>query len=259
MIRAALMARIALSFYQSEPDEKFLTDLLSSGVFALMTLSTVGVILSFLRSGHFGPDYNFSSERTLYNVTAMIVAQSAVFSLFLAAMTERLNRDLKRLAMTDPLTNVYNRRAIEEIGLHETSRSARSGLPISVFMIDIDRFKLVNDTYGHLVGDRVLKAAADTMKVSLRAETYIARWGGDEFCALLPGAGRGDAEVAAQRVIKAFSELEIPVEAHIIRLDISIGIVSQHGGVMEFSSLVHMADMALYKAKGTGRRTFAFA
>jgi diguanylate cyclase (GGDEF)-like protein len=174
-------------------------------------------------------------------------------------MTERLNRDLKRLAMIDPLTDIYNRRAIEEIGSHETSRSVRTGHPISLFMIDIDHFKWVNDTHGHLVGDRVLRAAADTLKNALRAETYIARWGGDEFCALLPGADPSDAEVAAKRLMKAFSELEISIDGHFIRLDISIGIVSKSGDVTEFSSLIQMADMALYKAKGAGRRAFAFA
>jgi len=259
VIRITLMARIALSFYRSETDQRFLTDLLSSAVFALMTLSTAGVILSFLRSDHFAPDSDFNTIRTFYNITAIVVAQSVVFSLFLAGMTERLNRDLKRLAMIDPLTDIYNRRAIEEIGSHETSRSVRTGHPISLFMIDIDHFKWVNDTHGHLVGDRVLRAAADTLKNALRAETYIARWGGDEFCALLPGADPSDAEVAAKRLMKAFSELEISIDGHFIRLDISIGIVSKSGDVTEFSSLIQMADMALYKAKGAGRRAFAFA
>ena len=105
---------------------------------------------------------------------------------FALMCSDRFNAQLRRLAMSDPVTGSLNRSAIEELAQKELKRTRRTRSPLSLLMLDLDHFKSVNDTYGHLVGDQVLRGFVDVVRLQLRAYDLIARFGGEEFVVLLP-------------------------------------------------------------------------
>jgi diguanylate cyclase (GGDEF)-like protein len=217
------------------------------------------VIVDYFRVGSFSPVYDFNCSRSIFNGVAAILAEGIIFPLFLLMLSERLNRDLVVKAMHDPLTSLYNRRAFEEIAFRELSGAARTGLGISVAMFDIDHFKQINDKYGHAAGDAVLNAVSATLRRTLRDEDFLCRWGGDEFCALLPRARRDQAQHVAERILKAFQELNFLLNGKPIEVGVSIGLVTDEKRSKDFSSLVQRADAALYRAKEAGRKCFAFS
>jgi diguanylate cyclase (GGDEF)-like protein len=116
-----------------------------------------------------------------------------------------LHGEIQKLATVDPLTGLYNRRAFEELGEREVDRYNRLGRPLSVVMFDLDHFKPVNDTYGHLVGDQVLHALTARFRSNIRQTDIMARFGGDEFALLLPETDLPTASEIADRICKAFS------------------------------------------------------
>jgi diguanylate cyclase (GGDEF)-like protein len=258
-IDMALMILIARSLLRAEDGQRPFADVVTSFVYALLAIATCGVILDFFRSGNFSPEYNFNCPRAIFNGIAAIVTEGIVFPLFLLMVSERLNRDLTVQAMRDPLTGLYNRRALEEIAFHEISGAARAGQSLSVVLFDIDHFKQVNDQYGHAAGDALLKAAAAALRRTLRDEDFLCRWGGDEFCALIPRAGREQAENVAGRVLQAFKELDFSFKGITVQASVSIGIVTDESHKENFSSFFDRADAALYRAKEEGRNNFAFA
>jgi diguanylate cyclase (GGDEF)-like protein len=132
-------------------------------------------------------------------------------------------------------------------------------MPVSVFLVDLDHFKLVNDAFGHEVGDEVLRLAAETLQGCVRDADYLGRWGGDEFCVLLPGTPAEAAEAVAERALRSFEELQLQVDGHPVPLGISIGIVTRQGDLEDFYTLLKLADSAMYQAKVNGRRGFALA
>jgi len=255
----ALMVPIAFALMRKEDGRIPFIDVLTAGAYALLAATTFLVIAGTLKGGHFSPEVDFSVPHSIFNNIAAILAEGIIFPLFLLMLSERLNRALVIQAMRDPLTGVYNRRAFEEIAFHELSGAARSGLPLSLLLFDLDRFKDINDEYGHVVGDAVLRAAAGVLRGGLRDEDFLCRWGGDEFCALLPRATAEQAETVARRVLRAYEEIAFPHEGKTIEITVSIGIVSDQGKARSLSELVSRADAALYQAKDAGRNRYALA
>ena len=167
------------------------------------------------------------------------------------------NLELQRLTNVDGLTGLSNRRYFNEYMETEWNHAIRAKSPVSILMIDIDHFKLYNDTYGHLAGDEVLRSVADTVKQAFRRSTDLAaRFGGEEFVVLLPLASAADLKPLAEAVVKAVEERNLP---HIAsetgeRVTISVGgatTVPRRG--MTMYSLIEAADQSLYEAKRTGR------
>jgi diguanylate cyclase (GGDEF)-like protein len=224
-----------------------------------MGVVTGAVAFDDMRRGRFSVEYNFNSSRTLIDNAAAIVIEGVVFPLFILMVSERLNRDLVVKAMRDPLTDLYNRRAFEDIAFRELSGATRTGLGVSLLVFDIDHLKEINDAHGHAAGDAVLVAAAAAMRRSLRDEDFLCRWGGDEFCALLPRAGREQAQVVMERVQKSFADLGFKYEDEAIPITVSTGMAADEGHAQEFSSLLRLADTALYRAKQAGRNRFVIA
>lgn len=259
VLRMVMVVRIGTSFLRLENGRRPFVDVVAGCMYGLLAVSTMTVILNFLQTSHFTVQYNFNSPRTVYNVSAIAVSQSVLFSLFLLAITERLNLQFKQQAMHDPLTDLFNRRALEDIAFHQKALSLRMGQSFSVFMVDVDHFKRINDAYGHAVGDFILRSVALALRRGLRAEDYLGRWGGDEFCVLLPGTTREQAEMVAERVMTIFETLEIEVQETPIPLSISLGAASVDQSVGGFDVLLGMADQALYRAKEKGRRGYEFA
>ncbi len=171
---------------------------------------------------------------------------------------------LEAQSRTDAKTGLLNVSTWESEAETELSRAVRTRTPLSVALIDIDHFKKVNDTYGHLVGDKVLKAVADSLTSHLRDYDRAGRFGGEEFVLLLTQTTGTDACKVAQRLRAQVAELAVPVsdrpDAETVRLTVSIGVTSlARGEKRELADLLAAADSALYHAKQSGRNHVAFA
>lgn len=162
---------------------------------------------------------------------------------------------LKELTTIDSVTGIRNRQYFEEAFDQEWRRATRQSYPISLMVLDIDHFKLVNDTYGHLAGDESLRAVAATIDgLFNRPSDVVARYGGEEFVVVLPYVNAENAAEKAEQVRSHIENLAIKADGHLISLTLSIGwvsVVPDEG--MTSRSLVAAADKALYAAKGSGR------
>ena len=160
--------------------------------------------------------------------------------------------DLRTAALTDELTKVGNRRALVESVANELSRCRRSGASMTMFLIDLDHFKAVNDTYGHQGGDVALRHVADLIKISLRPYDILGRIGGEEFAVFLSNTVSEDGLQIAERTRKAIQNSPIDYNGRVINLSISIGLTTL-GCNAEFENLYEQADEALYRSKKAGR------
>ena len=167
---------------------------------------------------------------------------------------QQANTRLEELATTDELTGLANRRRfMEAIGL-ETERARRYGSDLALAMIDVDGFKVINDTHGHVFGDRVLVEFAKTLRGGARACDTVARYGGDEFMMLRPETRVEEAVGAVERVRKAFSQRTVSDGRRSLQVTVSAGVSGrQTDGVTTADALVRLADEALYAAKHSGR------
>jgi diguanylate cyclase (GGDEF)-like protein len=258
-INVSMMLLIARALLRTEEGRRPFADVALSVIYVLLAVAISGVIANFFIDRQFSPEYNFSNPRAIFNNIAAILAEGVVFPLFLLMLSERLNRNLVAQAMRDPLTDLFNRRAFEEIAFREMSGAARTGMGLSLLMFDIDRFKDVNDRFGHAAGDSVLNAVAATLRGCLRDEDFLCRWGGDEFFALLPRARREQAQFVAERVLQSFEDFDFKLDEKPVKIAVSIGIVTNERSAQDVASLVDQADVALYRAKAAGRGRFAFA
>ena len=171
-------------------------------------------------------------------------------------ITERkkMEDELRRLATTDPLTGVNNRRRYTEISEREIARCRRYGQPLSVMMLDADHFKRVNDTYGHDIGDRVLKSLARICRETIRDSDILCRFGGEEFTVTLPDTAPETAAEAAERLRAALAEARVPLDDGVeIQFTVSIGVTSLIDADGGLETLLARADGALYQAKEQGR------
>lgn len=161
---------------------------------------------------------------------------------------------LRRQATHDGLTQLMNYQFFYETLSREMARSQRSHTPLTVIMADIDRFKAVNDTYGHLAGDRALQLVAEHLKTSLRETDFIARYGGEEFAMVLYNILPEDAIAVTDRVRQTLSEIPIQFDGQIFRITMSFGIATMHpDDAITREELLNQADKALYRAKSAGR------
>lgn len=161
---------------------------------------------------------------------------------------------LKVMSETDELTGLYNRRFLYNEAKREIARAIRYQHPITCFMMDIDHFKTVNDTYGHIVGDNVLVKFAEVLVDSMREVDLIVRWGGEEFVALLPESNIEQAHIVSQRLLENVRNIRVPTEQGDATITISIGTTGLYGGrETTFDELIKEADEALYLAKQGGR------
>jgi len=169
---------------------------------------------------------------------------------------KKVNKTIELLARIDILTGLANRRMLEETLPREVARASRLEESLSLIFIDIDHFKLINDQFGHKVGDQVLAQMGSIFKAQLRSYALAARFGGDEFILLLPGTGREGAITIAQRIQAILGTSVIPEYPRLVAVSMGIASLSDRETGEE---LLARADAALYRAKGKGGDGFEIA
>ena len=162
--------------------------------------------------------------------------------------------EMQRLAQTDSMTGTSTRRHFRELAEHEMARSERTGVPLSVVMLDIDHFKRINVSYGHDVGDRAIKALCSACATQLRQIDAIGRWGGEEFALLLPETDFASAMKVAERIREAVSEICLGLDSgDVVMFTASLGVATFDGSHGSLDAILKGADKALYEAKEGGR------
>jgi diguanylate cyclase (GGDEF)-like protein len=186
----------------------------------------------------------FALQTLLYVVgTAFVVVVMA---------NERTTAQYKTAAMTDPLTGLFNRRAFFAAANSMIATQMRKKKPVSVLAFDLDRFKSVNDRFGHAIGDETLRLFAATASANMRTSDVVGRLGGEEFVAILPG-NLSEAVIVAERVRAAFEVAGVEIGGQQIGATVSIGVAEAGPPLAEFGELLARADAALYRAKHGGR------
>src|SRR5215471_13482840 len=190
---------------------------------------------------------DLSTATALADFTAIALENAGLFA------------ELQRSAITDSLTAVYNTRFFHEILARETARADRYTTPLSLLMIDIDAFKLVNDTYGHVVGNKVITHIANILKQTVRNTDFVFRCGGDEFGVVLPGTTLDGALHVGEKILQKVEAANILESlGYSGPVTVSIGLSEYHRG-SHFETLVAEADQALYTSKRSSKncvRTF---
>ena len=171
------------------------------------------------------------------------------------------SKRIHRLTPDDGLDTLLNRQAIHAHADAELDRGARDGKPVSVALLDVDRFTVINDNYGHAVGDEVLEAIADALRSNKRPYDWIGRWSGQEFLVVLPGATPEHGKMVADRLRLAISQIQITLDGDDpIQVTASLGVATQHPGSRgNLVGLLVEADKALYDAKRSGRNRVVVA
>lgn len=170
--------------------------------------------------------------------------------------TRRLIRTLNQQATTDVLTGVYNRRYLIELGEIELEKARHMSLPFTVVLMDLDRFKHINDRMGHAAGDKALQAVAQCFKAGMRASDIVGRYGGDEFSVILSGATEGQARQVLERLQNCIAQLQIQEQGEVLNITASFGGVTCNGrSHVSLDQLLRRADRALYRAKQRGGNT----
>jgi diguanylate cyclase len=181
------------------------------------------------------------------------VSQFFISSLFVLMLSYKLNQKLESIATIDGLTSVLNRRGLEDAAVKMQDICKRINLSMAVLLIDIDHFKKVNDTHGHLVGDDVLRHLASVIADILRSSDVLGRYGGEEFCAFLPNTTESDAIGLAERIRAGVEASPLMVNKVNIKATVSIGVADSVRAGYDFKGLVATADSAMYGAKNGGR------
>jgi len=189
-----------------------------------------------------------------------LIVSIVTFVWFMEYLARRTERELDTLAVTDVLTGLYNRRGVEWLLKRELAAASRRRSTLWLALVDIDRFKQINDRFGHEIGDCALRQVAQELRTQAREEDIVARWGGEEFlvvilsCCDAEGAG-----VAAERMRGAVADREIDLaDAPALAVTISIGVASVPPGG-DLASAIARADQAMYRAKSAGRNRVVVA
>lgn len=202
-------------------------------------------MVNFLMEGTLKSD----AKSYITRVSRVKDEDSYIISFVDVTVIERQKQFFHNLAIKDPLTEIFNRHKFNEEIVRETERSRRYGVEYSVIMFDIDKFKDVNDKYGHQVGDTVLKELAELVSANIRTTDIFSRYGGEEFIIITP-------EVNAEGALKLAEKLRVAIEehpfTHVGRITCSFG-VADHSKEMSTHELIHKADEAMYRAKAEGR------
>lgn len=196
---------------------------------------------------------------TLFTVNQAVIQGTAVNLAWIYDYTERRSMEeaLRDMASRDPLTGIFNRRSFMDMARAQLARAHRFHEPLSVFVLDVDHFKRINDSFGHATGDDALRMVAAGCQAILREYDILGRLGGEEFVVVLPGATADESRVVAERVRRHLARMPIEAPDGTFRLTVSIGIAGLEGATDTLERAIHRADLALYRAKHLGRNLVA--
>ncbi|MGL4230526.1 MAG: diguanylate cyclase [Casimicrobium sp.] len=248
---AGILLYVAYRFWQAAKISRYrsFSLLVFGAAFASAAMMVRGVI-----------DWTQYSERSgfdWHHAVTFVAAYSVAITWtigYIMLIKDRAERRLHDMAMTDSLTGVYNRRMFFDRADRELKAAQRKGLALALLMIDLDDFKAVNDTYGHLVGDLVLQHVAKVIADCLRVEDVLARYGGEEFCVLISGIHELGARGLAERIRENIYSQPLLHESNEIRISASVGVISIGAGELRTVHQVFArADHAVYAAKREGR------
>jgi len=172
----------------------------------------------------------------------------------LLMISDRLLEENRELATRDSLTHIFNRRTFSDLAIRELARASRNDHVTSLLMLDIDHFKIVNDTFGHPMGDEALIHLVKILKDSVRMQDLYGRWGGEEFVILLAETDADEAHQIAERLRQRIADSTLVIRNHTIKMTVSIGVATMDGcdrPCLEF--MIDQADKAMYEAKHAGR------
>jgi len=227
----AVCTMLLLSLTQEQP-EILLSN--QANVITLCSLAALLAVLTWRRNSD-----NLLLQRELIDSNRKLLQQQ---------------QELQEMARVDSLTALCNRREFERLVQQELRRARRSGEPLALVLLDLDRFKQINDRYGHPVGDSVLVHTAAQLRDGVRATDVVARMGGEEFALLLPATSLESAMALAGKLRLQLEQAEVPVIDGVLRCTASFGVVSSADDRLEdFSRLYAAADAAMYQAKDAGR------
>jgi diguanylate cyclase len=239
-------------FAQKNPELKTISSFTGTAFTALALILVLRALIIY---------HSPSSAYTLYSNVPVnpgtfiltCLMQVCVLFGFLLMMNEQLIQEVKNIASRDILTGAYNRRQFEEEIARLQARSARTRENFSLMLIDLDNFKYINDNFGHPNGDEVLRRLSSIALKTIRGQDYWARFGGDEFCILLPSTLAEEGMVLANRLRESFAAHTFVFGNKAIKSSISIGIADTAQAGMNYQNLLAAADRALYRAKLNGR------
>lgn len=249
---------LAAAFLLRRPERKLGDWIAASAMLIGVAGHAVETAMNFaLMGGH--------TDRSFYNVVESYALLCVIFSGvvwnfgFVIMAMDRLRSEVAELALRDELTGLPNRRLFLERLSAETMRSARTGRPFALFVIDLDRFKEINDQNGHAAGDAALRHLADALKDRLRPNDFIVRYGGDEFCVILPETSLQEAKPLAQALVETARSTPLSWQGRSIGLTVSIGAtVWSRKQPADVDRMLEQADQALYEVKRRGRDGYAF-
>jgi diguanylate cyclase (GGDEF)-like protein len=237
----SLLAGRSYRFAPGEPQNQLLRSLIAIPIIGGEDRRCIGLFSAESATpGLFNPDLEQALKTIIENASV-------------AVTRAMLYMDMKKRATTDGLTGLNNHRTFQEIAAREFDRAKRYGRPLSMLLTDIDHFKKFNDTYGHPVGDLVLREIANCIKISARANDYPARYGGEEFAVVLPETAEQGAMVIAERIRQTVEAKTIQSGQNMLRVTISIGCVTFPTYGTTQQEVIDCADKALYASKESGR------
>jgi len=240
----ALASTTVIAFHVSTDTNGLVT--LSSMIALAVYLSLIGIeFFAYIRQLHRVQDSLDQQRTTLEGANAVLHDQ--------IGKIHDLQEKLREQANRDSLTGLFNRRYLEGTLERELARCRREGAPLSMVLLDVDHFKLVNDTYGHQAGDEVLRVFGRLLLEHARAEDIVCRYGGEEFLLVLPKMPLDIALERAAQLLKIFQETVVSHGDLRIRITASIGIATTPGHSESVDGLIRCADQALYQAKRRGR------
>lgn len=230
------------------------TMLLLTGA-SIVVSEMVNFVVSFIADGQVG----WSSVMIAFIVPAMVAPLFSWFQLRLLYQLEEARAKLQRLAITDELTQTFNRRHFMEVAEGVFLQAQRGREPFSVVLLDADDFKQVNDAHGHLVGDEVLRQLAENIRKSIRKHDLLARYGGEEFIVLLPDTHLEEALEVARRIHEAILRNPAQVGDKPLKVTVSMGVSTFEPTMQSLDEVLSLADKAQYQAKHTGKNRIGLA
>lgn len=218
-------------------------------VFALT--QGIAAVMAFMQ----GPDGNaaYQAMYTHFNFLTLPAGYMAVGMFVILMLASDISIDMKDIAVHDQLTGALNRRGLGEQGAAAYATSNRTGVPVSVIMTDIDRFKNINDRYGHAVGDTALRHFSDVLREARRGDDILARVGGEEFALVLPGTNLKEAMAIADFLCEKVSRSPMMIDGQAEQMTASFGVASISANDTCLSDTIARADQALYRSKRAGR------